>query len=391
VLTKPTFANNLTLSNPGAGSQGITLPFGISMPGHTLALASAGPVTDPGGIQANTLLLSGPGTFTLTDPANNIIALALVNAGNVNFLNSQGFIIGAVSAPTYDSTTGQIVTLDGTNSTLTGNLVAQAATGDIRLNRSLSSSGGSVDLVMENGVFIANDQGALSAANGWRIWASTWNGETRGNVQPNTAQPNFYGCTFGAGCSWGGTVPTTGDHYVYLAQPTVTVTADGKTRVAGAPNPVFTFTTSGLINGDTADGALTGTLSSPANSNSPTGQYPINPSFVSNVGYIVDEVPGTLTVTPAPVPVPTPTPTIFDPVTQAGLQPFFSNQEQTFVYENNLQGTNICIGSNQPLFTTAPPGDNTQDILAVEWKRVRSQPNLNSCLLLNSQHACGDF
>jgi len=232
---------------------------------------------------------------------------------------------------------------------------------------------------MENGVFVDAGSGTIAASNGWRVWASTWAGEARGNVQPNTSQPNFYGCTFGAGCSWGGTVPGVGNHYVYIARPTVTVTADGKTRIAGAPNPVFTFTTSGLINGDTAAGALTGTVTSPANQNSQPGQYPIDPNFASNVGYIVTEVPGTLTVTP-----------LIDPVAQAGLQQFFSNQEQTFVYENNLQGTNICIGSNQPLFSTTSPGDN-QDILAVEWKRVRSQPNLNSCMLLNGQHGCGDF
>jgi hypothetical protein len=159
----------------------------------------------------------------------------------------------------------------------------------------------------------------------------------------------------------------------------VTLTADGKTRVAGAPNPPFTITASGLVNGDTAAVALTGSVASPATQNSPPGQYPLDPDFASNVGYIVIEVPGTLTVTP-----------LIDPVAQAGLQQFFSNQEQTFVYENNLQGTNICIGSNQPLFSTAPPGDN-QDILAVEWKRVRSQPNLNSCMLVNAQHGCGDF
>jgi filamentous hemagglutinin family protein len=381
VLTRPGLANNLTLSNPGSGSQGITLPFGLSTPGQTLALVSGGPVTDPGGIQAASLLLSGPGTFTLTDPQNDVGVLAMVNAGNVNFTNSHGFVIGPVVSQTFNSNTSQLTTLDGTNSTLTGNLIAQATTGNIGLGGPSTSlsAGGTIDLVMESGVFNAAGSGTIVADNGWRIWASTWVGETRGNVQPNTAQPNFYGCMFGAGCSWGGAVPTTGNHYVYLARPTVTVTADGKTRIAGAPNPVFTFTASGLINGDTAAGALTGTLTSPANQNSPPGKYPILSNLGSNVGYIVIEVPGTLTVTQ-----------LIDPVSQAGLQQFFSNQEQTFVYENNLQGTNICIGSNQPLFTTAPPGD-TQDILAVEWKRVRSQPNLNSCMLLNGQHGCGDF
>lgn len=381
VLTRPGLANNLTLSNPGSGSQGITLPFGLSTPGQTLTLVSGGPVTDPGGIQAASLLLSGPGTFTLNDPQNDVGVLAMVNAGNVNFTNSHGFVIGPVVSQTFNSDTGQLTTLDGTNSTLTGNLIAQATTGNIGLGGpgTSLSAGGTIDLVMESGLFNAAGSGTNVADNGWRIWASTWVGETRGNVQPNTAQPNFYGCVFGAGCSWGGTVPTTGNHYVYIARPTVTVTADGKTRIAGAPNPVFTFTASGLINGDTAAGALTGTLTSPANQNSPPGKYPILSNLGSNVGYIVIEVPGTLTVTQ-----------LIDPVSQAGLQQFFSNQEQTFVYENNLQGTNICIGSNQPLFTTAPPGD-TQDILAVEWKRVRSQPNLNSCMLLNGQHGCGDF
>ncbi|MBN3807035.1 filamentous hemagglutinin N-terminal domain-containing protein [Paraburkholderia sp. Ac-20336] len=393
--TRPSFANNLTLTNPGAGSGGIALPYGISMPGQTLTLISAGPVTDPGGIQAAGLLLAGPGNFQLTDPQNDVAVLAMSQAGNVDFSDSHGFVIGPLTSQTFNYATGSTSTVDATNSTLTGNLVATASTGNIGLGGSTPSAAGpntnlsangSIDLVMESGVFVDAGSGTLSAGNGWRIWASTWNGETRGSVQPNTAQPNFYGCLFGSGCSWGGTVPTSGDHFVYAARPTLTVTADGATRFVGAPNPAFTFTASGLINGDTAAGALSGSETTTANAGSPAGSYPINPNFGSNVGYIVNELPGTLTVLPLPN---SPQP-IFDPIAHSGLQSVFGSQEQTFVYENNLQGTNICIGSNQPLFSTTTPGDN-QDILAVEWKRVRSQPNLNSCMLINSQHGCGDF
>jgi hypothetical protein len=233
---------------------------------------------------------------------------------------------------------------------------------------------------MEGGVFTNAGSGTLSAGNAWRTWALTWTGETRENVQPNTAQPNFYGCVFGSGCSWGGVVPATGNHFVYIDRPTLTVTADGKTRPIGAPNPPFTYTASGLINGDTAAGTLSGSLTSAATPASPAGQYAIDPNFVSSVGYVVNNVAGTLTVEQL----------VSQPVAQSGLQVFFGNDERTFVYENNLQGTNICVGSNQPLFTTAPPGD-TQDLLAVEWKRVRSQPNLNSCMVLTGQHGCGDF
>ncbi|MEX3812697.1 beta strand repeat-containing protein [Paraburkholderia sp. BR13439] len=397
VPTRPSFANNLTLSNPGAGSQGIELSFGISTPGQTLMLLSAGPVTDPGGIQTAGLILAGPGTFTLTDPQNDVSVVAMANAGNVDFSNSHGFVIGPLTSRTFDSAASQLSPMSVTNSSLTGNLVATATSGNIGLGAATPSAtapntnlsaGGSIDLVMENGVFVDANAGTLGAGNAWRIWAGTWSGETRGSVQPNTAQPNFYGCLFGSGCSWGGTVPISGNHFVYAARPTLTVTADGATRFVGAPNPAFTYTTSGLINGDTAAGTLSGSETTTATLTSPAGGYPIDPNFASSVGYIVNEVPGTLTVIPlqnsnpqGPIP---------NPVAQSGLQTFFSSQEQTFVYENNLQGTNICIGSNQPLFSTTPPGEN-QDILALEWKRVRSQPNLNSCMLTNAQHGCGDF
>ena len=32
-----------------------------------------------------------------------------------------------------------------------------------------------------------------------------------------------------------------------------------------------------------------------------------------------------------------------------------------------------------------------QDLLALEWQRERSQPNLHSCMLMNSQQGRGDF
>ncbi|MFX1767493.1 filamentous hemagglutinin N-terminal domain-containing protein [Paraburkholderia sp. A1RI-2L] len=393
-LVKPTVNQSLTLMNMGSGSHGIQLLYGILLGSNTLTLASAGAVTDPGGIQAAGLLLAGPGTFTLNDPENNVGVLAMLDAGNVNFLNSTSFVIGPIVSRSFDAASNTATTIDATNSSLTGNLLAQAATGSVGLGGGTAaangptggkntnlSAGGTIDLVMENGVFINNGTGTLSAANYWRIWASTWVGETRGNVQPNTAQPNFYGCTFGAGCNWGGVVPLTGDHFVYVARPTVIVTANGATKIYGAPNPNFGYSTAGLVNGDTTS-SLSGTLSTGATSGSLPGQYAINPAYLSSVGYIVQNVPGTLTVTlPYPLDL---------PLAVSAMQSFFGMSEKTFVYENNLQGTNICVGSNQPLFTTAPPGSD-QDLLAVEWKRVRSQPNLNSCMLLNGQHGCGDF
>ena len=62
--------------------------------------------------------------------------------------------------------------------------------------------------------------------------------------------PNFYGCTYSGTCVSGVTIPATGNHFIYQAQPTPTVTA---------------ATVTGLVNSDT-----------PADARS-SGHYPAHP------------------------------------------------------------------------------------------------------------------
>ncbi|WP_208299859.1 MBG domain-containing protein [Azorhizobium sp. AG788] len=73
------------------------------------------------------------------------------------------------------------------------------------------------------------------------------------------------------------------------------VVADNQSRTVGAANPAFTYIIGGrgLVNGDT----LTGTLTSPADSNSPAGRYAIlQGSLTAPANYALSYVPGTLTV-----------------------------------------------------------------------------------------------
>lgn len=397
VPVRPALTTNLTLATPGAGSAGVNLPSGVSMPGKTLTVLSGGPVTDPGGIQAAGLVLGGPGTFTLNDADNAVTTLALVNAGNVVFSNPVGFSIGPLTSQSYDSSASRILTIDGSTSTLTGNLQATAQTQGITLNTPSLQAGGTIDLVMEKGEFANPVNATVGAGNAWHIWEATWIGETRGGLDPGGTQPNFYGCTFGGGCSWGGVVPVAANHFVYVARPSASVNADDQTRAVGTDNPALTFTVAGLINGDTAGNAIAGSLTTPATTASPAGQYGINGVFSSPVGYTITVSPGTLNVTQPPptTPIPEPRPPlqpqsvagIFD---RTGLQPLFTAQEQSFVYENNLGGVNICVGSNQPVLALQEPAGGA-DTLAVEWKRVRSRPNLNNCLVVNGEHGCGEF
>ena len=78
-----------------------------------------------------------------------------------------------------------------------------------------------------------------------------------------TANPaaNYYNCTYGGPC--GVTLPTTGNHFIYAAQPTVTVVANDLTWLLGSPGPNYSFSTTGLINGDTADTSLVYTWTTP--------------------------------------------------------------------------------------------------------------------------------
>ncbi len=78
--------------------------------------------------------------------------------------------------------------------------------------------------------------------------------------------------------------------------------ADDQTRLYGQPNPPLTATYSGFVNSENA-GLITGPLSgsTPAQTNSPVGVYPIQVSGQAAPNYTIDYLPGRLTVAPAPL------------------------------------------------------------------------------------------
>lgn len=78
----------------------------------------------------------------------------------------------------------------------------------------------------------------------------------------------------------------------------LTITASNATRAVGAPNPTFTATYAGFVNGDTV-ASLAGTLActTTATATSPAGTYPINCSGQTSTNYTITYVPGVLTVT----------------------------------------------------------------------------------------------
>jgi autotransporter-associated beta strand protein len=78
---------------------------------------------------------------------------------------------------------------------------------------------------------------------------------------------------------------------------TLTYTANPATRAYGAPNPTFSGTVSGFVDGETQNSATTGTLvfSTPASLDSPAGSYAINGSGLSAANYTFAQAPGNAT------------------------------------------------------------------------------------------------
>jgi hypothetical protein len=251
--------------------------------------------------------------------------------------------------------------------------------GNLTLGTNVQGGSGGVTLVAAD--TFQNPDGYTISAPWWNIWANTWVGETRGGLAGSGALPNLFNCAYAGTC--GVSIPAGYDHFIYAQQPTVTLVANNASRVQGTANPAFTYTLNGLILGDTGAGLL-GALGSSATAASPTGTYAINGSFSSAAGYAVNVVPGTLTVT---------APSAVNPATLVAGVPLPVEVSQaesmnTYTFDRNVGTAPICLapvdlGSNQ-----APQGD---DPLASEWSRVRSRPNLMSCVNTQTKNGCGDF
>ncbi|MCF3649773.1 MBG domain-containing protein [Synoicihabitans lomoniglobus] len=102
-----------------------------------------------------------------------------------------------------------------------------------------------------------------------------------------------------------GTISQTGNRILYSLAPTITFTAADLSRAYGSDNPDLTFTTSGLVGGDTAAQAFSGTpsLSTAAQASDDAGTAVIsiaaNTVVASDYGYQLAFAPGTLTINPA--------------------------------------------------------------------------------------------
>ena len=83
------------------------------------------------------------------------------------------------------------------------------------------------------------------------------------------------------------------DGWLNVKKAPLTITADDATRNEGADEPEFTYTCSGLVNGDQADNALTTkpTLTTNARKDSPAGTYTITAANAVAPNYDISLLP----------------------------------------------------------------------------------------------------
>jgi hypothetical protein len=111
-----------------------------------------------------------------------------------------------------------------------------------------------------------------------------------------TSKVGSYGITVSGAADPDYVITFTGGTLAITPAP-LTISADNKSTVFGAPLPGFTASYQGLVNGDTAASLTTPvTLSTTATTSSNAGDYPITPAGATDSNYTITFAPGTLTI-----------------------------------------------------------------------------------------------
>lgn len=272
-----------------AGSGGITIG-GEFFVFNALAFDSSGPVTQSQPISAQTLLLSGAGSYDLNNPNNSVATIAgNVSGSGLEFADFSALTIGTIGGTSgITDSAGPITVISNSNIDLTqpvsaagsGTTVVLAAGGNF------NNTAGSGAIATGSGRFLVYSMNPADDADGG-LTAGHFYGETYTNNPP-------------------GSISAAGNQFLYSYSPTLTFTVDDQTKIYGQSNPSLTYGVAGLIDGDTLANAISGTpsVSTTATAGSGVGNYSIvatGGTLDSLLGYSFQFVAGNLSVTKAPL------------------------------------------------------------------------------------------
>jgi len=213
------------------------------------------------------------------------VSLELLNGAGKTFADAGDITLGSITANTIFTR----------NYNASGNIVLGSGA-------ALNTAGAGTNLTLVSAHNFVNNAGATPlnpGAGRSLVYSTDPAADTLGGLSRNFKR---YSCTYGGACP---AFPATGNGFLYSLSPTVTVTADDKSRQIGLGNPVLTASYSGYIDGDSFASVFTGApaLSTLAGAGSPVGAYAITSAagtLTNALGYNQSYADGTLTVTTPP-------------------------------------------------------------------------------------------
>ncbi len=385
---QPTLA--LNLQNEGAGSAGLQIGAGNVL--GSLALLSAGNIGQSGAINVQSLLVRGGAAsrVDLSNAGNRIGVLAFDSPQFLSVATQGNLTVDAANGLGCDIATNAFTPLTVTNSVAGAQTVLRSIAADMRLNRSITLPGAgasSLDLVTPAS-FVAGEGALITGPAGsqWRVWTQGPANAARGTLQAG----NLYGCAFGDSttCSLSGVALPTGNRFMFVDRPLLTVNANPARGVAGQPIPAFTYAFSGVVNGDAAGSVLGGSLATAATVASPPGAYAITQGTVSSpLGYRVQYQGADLTLS-APSPQALLPYDLQNPARSVSQAGFLADQRSD-VYGRNLSLPYICTAASIARNTASD--SPASDPLASEWGKVRTLPQLSGCLDVKDGGQCDAF
>ncbi|MDP1742002.1 MBG domain-containing protein, partial [Polaromonas sp.] len=251
-------------------------------------LSAGGAVTQSGAISASGLALTGTGGDHNLRHASNAVTTLAANTGSIDYSQAGALTVGTVAGVVGVTTAvaAKIETTGAASDLTLANAVTSNGTGDaIGLKAGSSNAAGT-----STGGKLVNNAGAngISAVSGrYLVYsgdpASTTEGVTGYSKRYNTSS------SFTPGGS--------ANMFLYRIAPTLTINTDDATRVYGDANPVFTGSTTGLIDGDTA-ASVGVSRSTTAVFNTPVaaGRIAITPTATNNENYTLVLNNGLLTI-----------------------------------------------------------------------------------------------
>lgn len=257
----------------------------LALANVTIATGGAGsPGTQAGNITLDASLAWGAPTALTLDAFGDIVfnsGIAAVNGGLV--LTAGGDII-------FEGSEGMTIAVGALG------LEALAGGGFFLNGDTTIASGG--DVVVDTSQFINNSgPEAIDATGRTLIYSTSWEDDERGGLTGS----NLYGRTYDDDPP--GTIPGTGDVFIYSDQPVLTVFIENGTRVYRNPDSLTADVTYGLtVNGDTLAEAVAGNITDTAAVTAGAGFYDgalTAAGLTSPIGYVFSVEGGDLTITPA--------------------------------------------------------------------------------------------